>query len=319
MADEMLAYALAAVDTEPGFLEVPTPQVDKGEVLVRVTAASVNPHDGQVATGEAARYMQYRYPVVLGSDFAGVVEAVGREVDDLAVGDRVFGLVRERIAARGSLAPLLATPREHLAPTPTTITDQQAGVLGLAAITALHCVDATGALTRGDLVLVNGATGGVGTYVVQLLAAQGVAVIATARPSAADYIREAGATHAVDWTAGDLKGAVSALAPHGVAAIIDVITSTPEVLTALSHRLLGPGGRVVSTRHAVDQARVKAGTGVNVLSEASADVLDRVAQLADAHVLRAPITASVPFARVAEAFQFLDRGVIGKVAVQMPG
>ena len=177
----MRAYVLPEPESTPIVTDVPTPRPAPGEVLVRVTSSSVNPHDLMVASGAAARYMEYRYPVVLGSDLTGTVEAVGSGVDGPSPGDRVFGLVRELVAARGSFADRVAVPREWLAPTPEGLDDEAAGALGLAALTALRCVEAIDP-ADGEVVLVNGATGGVGSYAVQMVLARGAAVVATARP-----------------------------------------------------------------------------------------------------------------------------------------
>ena len=317
----MRAYALTAEGSAAAFHDVPRPAARTGEVLVRVAAASLNPHDAAIRNGDAARYMTYRYPVVLGSDFAGVIEAVGEGVTDLRRGDRVFGLVRERVASRGSLAPLVAVPRDWLALTPPSLPDADAGVLGLAALGALRCVDAIQPLTAGQVVLVNGATGGIGGYVIQLLAEHGVHVIATARAGEEDeYVRALGAAETVDWKAADLQGVVADRHPSGVDAIVDLVTPDAASLTRLARAVVRRGGQVVSTRHAVAPDDLPTMSGENLVITVDAEALDRIAKKAAAGLLRAPHVTTYDFVDVEDAFNALAAGVRGKIAVRLlPG
>ena len=312
----MRAYALTAPNRKPEVIDSPVPTVADGEVLVRVSASSANPHDVTVASGAAARYMTYYYPAILGSDLAGTVEAVGPGVDDLAPGDRVFGLVRERVVARGSFAELVAVPREWVARTPHGIEDADAGVLGLAALTALRAVDAI-APVAGDIVLVNGATGGVGSYALQMLVARGATVVATARPDEEDHVKRLGAKDVVDWEADDVAAAVQALHPRGIAAIVDLVTRDSGAFTALAAGVLAPGGRVACTGHAADPDQLPGVRAVNVVAEVDQDALLVVADLAGSGVLTTSIAHTYDFDELDEAFSALGRGVVGKLAVRI--
>jgi len=307
------ALVLPAEGAAPVFADLPAPEAGHGEVLVHISASSVNPHDAMVASGAAARYMEYRYPVVLGSDFAGEVVAVGDGVDDLSPGARVFGLVRERIAARGAFAELVAVPRDWMAPVPDGVDDASAGVLGLAAVTALRCVEAVDA-GRGDVVLVNGATGGVGSYTIQLLVARGAFVIATARPGEETaHVRALGADEVVDWSDGDLATSVRAVRSAGVTAVVDVVTRDREVLARLTGSVLAPDGRVASTGHAADPDNPGA---TNVLTEVDQAALRTIAELVASGRLRAPVTGTFALDAVDRAFAALRDGAVGKLAVR---
>jgi len=307
------ALVLPAEGAPPVLTDLPAPKPGNAEVLIRISASSVNPHDAMVASGAAARYMEYRYPVVLGSDFAGEVVAVGDGVDDLSPGTRVFGLVRERIAARGAFAELVAVPREWVTPVPDGVDDASAGVLGLAAVTALRCVEAVDA-GPGDVVLVNGATGGVGSYAVQLLAARGGTVIATARPDEESaHVRALGAAEVVDWSDGDLAASVRAVRPAGVTAVVDLVTHDRGALARLTGSVLAPDGRVASTGHAADPDSPGA---TNVLTEVDQDALRTIAELVGSGRLRAPITSTFTLGEVDRAFAALRDGALGKLAVR---
>src|SRR5215218_4977054 len=176
----MRAFILPDFERQPTAADIPMPEAKPGEALVRVHAASVNGVDLSIASGQLQGMLEYHFPVVLGKDFAGTVEAVGTGVTGFAAGDRVFGVVSDPspLSSR-SFAEYLAVPAEpNLTRVPEGV-DVAAGVLGLAGAAALQAVDAI-APVAGEIVLVSGATGGVGAYAVQLAAARGATVIATA-------------------------------------------------------------------------------------------------------------------------------------------
>lgn len=313
----MRAYILPGHGEQPLLTDVSMPELADGEVRVRITASSMTPNDIHVATGVAAAYRTYVYPVTLGTDLAGTVDAVGAGVDDLAPGDRVFGLVREQVAARGSFAELVAVPREWLVPTPAELDDLSAGALGLAALTAWQCVSAV-APESGETVLVNGAAGGVGSYAVQLLTARGVSVIATARPGEQTaHVRELGATDVVDWTAGDLAEPVRALRPEGVAAVVDLVHLDQGAFAQFATQVLGPGGRVASTMMAADPARLPGIRAANVITEIDQDALRALAELAGTGRLRVPVTRVFDLNDIGQAFSALGAGVTGKLAIRI--
>ncbi len=312
----MRAYVQSAAEQPFLLTDLPEPDVADGEVLVRVVASSINPHDAAVASGAAARYMTYHHPVVLGSDLAGTIEAVGTGVTDVAVGDRVFGLVRERVASRrGSLAELVAVPRQAVTTIPADLDDASAGALGLAALTALRCVEAIDP-TADEIVLVNGATGGVGSYVVQMLIALGAVPVATARPGEEEaHVRQLGASSTLDWSTNDLPVAVRALYPEGITGVIDLVTRDRETLTELATQVLASGGRVASTNHAADPDRLPGVRAYNILAELDEEALRALADLAGDGRVRAPITATFAFDELDAAFAALQAGTVGKLAI----
>ncbi len=136
----MKAFVLPTFDEQPIVADIPTPEPGPGEVLVRVRAASVNGVDLSIASGQLQGMMEYHFPVVLGKDFAGTVEAVGEGVSDFAAGDRVFGVVFDPSPLHSrSFAEYLAVPAgPNLMRLPDGIDLAAAGVLGLAAVVAIH-------------------------------------------------------------------------------------------------------------------------------------------------------------------------------------
>jgi len=191
-------------------------------LLVRVDSSSVNGFDVATAAGYLQGLMEHRYPLVLGKDFAGTVEAVGDGVDGFAVGAAVFGVVMQPVLGTGSLAEYVTVSAGYgVADLPEGLRVRDAGALGLAGTAALDALNAVDP-DKDETVLISGATGGVGTLAVQLAAARGARVIAAARGGAeAEFVT--GLTdaevHVVDFT-GDVDAQVRALAPSGVDTVL---------------------------------------------------------------------------------------------------
>ena len=228
----MKAFALSAFGEEPAVTEVPVPKPGPGEVRVRVHAASVNGFDLSVAKGMLQGAMEHRFPVVLGKDFAGVVDAMGEGVGEYAVGDRVFGVVTKDFLGDGSFAEYVTVPTGvGIARLPEEIEFCEAAALGLAGTAAVMAFDGAG-VREGDTVLVVGATGGVGQQGVQLAAAAGARVIATAHSDAEiDVVTKLGAAHTVDYTA-DVSAQVRDIVPDGVDVVLHFAGSPEPVVAA---------------------------------------------------------------------------------------
>src|SRR4051812_28374950 len=218
----MRAITIDSPETQPVLRDdLPAPTPADNEILVRVHASSVNPVDNSIAAGMLAQMgIAYEYPVILGRDYAGVVEEAGAGVTDYSAGDEVFGfLLHANPTARdGAWAELVTVTEElSIAPVPEGIGLPTAGVAPLAGITALTLVDAL-ELSQGDVVLIAGATGGVGSLAVQLAAQAGARVIAPALPEDEDFLRELG-VHEVLPRDGDVAQRVREHRPDGVDAL----------------------------------------------------------------------------------------------------
>ena len=314
----MKAFVLESFETEPRYRETPDPQPAEGEVRIRVAASSVNGFDVAVAGGFMRHVLEYRFPAILGSDYAGVVDAVGADVADFARGEEVFGCVRRESLRDGAWAEYVVVPESSgIATKPSTVDMLQAGSLALAGVTALRAVDAV-ELSEGDAVLVVGATGGVGHYVVQLLAGRGVSVVATARPDGQSFVEQLGATQMVDYAGGDVAAAVRRSCPEGVVAIIDLATPAPDDLTTLSE-VVREGGSVVSSRRAADvDALAKRGiTGTNVMATTDREPYERLATMVAEGTLHANLDQVFELDRAADAIAAFKRGKRGKIALRV--
>ena len=185
------------------FMEVPTPTPKDDEVLIRIRAASVNPLDWHFMRGEPF-FIRLMFggllkPKVsrLGVDVAGQVEAVGRNVTQFKPGDEVFG------ACRGAFAEYVCATEDKLALKPANISFEDAAAVPVAAITALQGLRDKGRIQRGHKVLVDGASGGVGTFAVQIAKSFGAEVTAVCSTRNVDTARSIGADHVIDYTRED--------------------------------------------------------------------------------------------------------------------
>lgn len=311
----MQAYALTAFEQPPGLTRVPVPEPGPHEVRVRVTASSVNPFDAAAGAGFFRRMSEYRFPAVLGRDVAGTVEAVGAEVTAWHVGDEVWGMVKRPWIGDGTFAEYVVVPDDrYLAVRPDTLPLEQAGALGLAGVTALQCLDDLGC-APGDTILINGATGGVGSFAVQLAVAAGLRVIATARPgSETDHVRGLGADGVVDWSAGDVPAAAHALAPGGVAGVVDLVSRDTTTFLALS-RAAAPTGAAVTTLGAAPATPAGGPRTGNVHSDGDPVLLQRLVNSIAAGSLRIPLVDVVDFAHIDRAFDLLAAAPLGKIGL----
>jgi NADPH:quinone reductase-like Zn-dependent oxidoreductase len=182
--------------------DIDKPVIKDDEVLVRVRAASVNPPDWAALTGvpyvarTATGVRKPRNPV-RGSDVAGTVEAVGKNVTGLRVGDEVFG------AGAGTFAEYAVAPEKKLVPKPANVTFEQAAALPMAGVTALLALRDKGNVQPGQKVLINGAGGGIGTFAVQIAKAFGAEVTGVCSTTKVELVRSIGADHVIDYTQQD--------------------------------------------------------------------------------------------------------------------
>ena len=157
----MRAIATTDFGAPATLVEIPAPEPAEGEILVRVASSSINGFDLSVASGRLQGMMEHRFPVVLGKDFAGTVEAVNAGVDGFVEGDNVFGVLMKPELGDGCFAERIATPAAFAAKVADGLDAATAGALGLAGTAAHDAVEAVEP-KHGETALVSGATGGVG-------------------------------------------------------------------------------------------------------------------------------------------------------------
>ncbi len=287
--------------------EVDDPLVGPDTVLVSVRAAGVNPVDWKVVAGGLQSRIPHHRPLVPGWDVAGVVEAVGPAVTEVAAGDRVLAYARKDHVQDGTFAEKVAVPIRAVTRIPDGIGFAPAGALPLAGLTAEQLLEAT-ETTKADTVLVHNAAGGVGTFAVQLAGLRGARVIGTASPGRFDYVRSLGA-EPVEYGDG-LVARVRDLAPDGVDVVLDLIGG--EALAA-TPELMAPEGRVASI---IDPGTVADLGGRYVFVRPDAEMLARLVGYVAEGQVRVEVAETYPLDRAAEALERNKQGhTRGKIVV----
>jgi len=216
--------------------DVPQPSPRTGELLVRVHAAGLNPVDFKTRAGALKIIHNYPLPIVMGNELSGVVEAVGPGVMRFAKGDRVFARVNKDIM--GAFAEYAVVHEDHAARMPTSLDFPSAAAVPLAALTALQALRDELRLSADERIFIPGATGGVGTFAIQIAKQLGAHVAATASPRGEALVKRLGADVVIDYSRERFEYKLS-----GYDCAFDLLGG--DTLTRL-WSVLKPGGRVVS-------------------------------------------------------------------------
>ncbi|MEV5959957.1 NADP-dependent oxidoreductase [Streptomyces sp. NPDC051987] len=288
------------------FADVDRPVPGPGELLVAVRAAGVNPVDWKLRGGfRRPGEGEARFPVVLGSEAAGVVEGIGAGVTGFSVGDEVFGN-----APHGAFAEYALLTASVTAHKPAALSFTDAATLPVAAATAYDGVRQLD-LPEGATLLVTGAGGGVGVAALQIAHAWGLRVIAVASEAKKDLVESLGAVHVPSGPG--LADRVRSVAPDGVDGVYDLVGG--EVL-AEAAGLLADRTRLI-TAGALPQTVAALG-GARVARARTAAVLDAVAELVVAGELDPHVSRTFPLDRADEALRAVEEGhALGKIVIEV--
>jgi NADPH2:quinone reductase len=312
----MRAFAFDAF-AEPGSIhELPDPQPAEGQVRVRVRAASINPFDSFVVQGYMKDRMKHPFPLVPCSDLSGTIDLLGLGVDGFAVGDPVFGITG-RMVGEGTLAELTTAAAVNIARRPVALDEREAAAMPLAGVSALMSVEAADPKPRGVIVIV-GASGGIGGYAVQLAAQRGARVIGVTSSYHLEYVKSLGAAEVVDRTMGDVLETLKSRHRNGVDAIID--TASDAGAMARLSELVRKGGVVISMRGAaaVDELAKRGIRGVNIQTRVTNERLTQLARLRAEGKLKAPMIHTYALEDAGEAFRAVGHSG-GKIVVTIDG
>jgi NADPH:quinone reductase len=276
--------------------DIPMPTPPTGEVVVAVKAAGINPGEAAIRSGALDDRFPATFPSGEGSDLAGIVVAIGDDVDDFAVDDEVLGFSWRR----SSHATHVSVPASQLIHKPPQLSWTTAGSLYVVCCTAYAAVRAVDP-GAGETVAVSAAAGGVGTIVVQLLALRNGTVLGIASPSNAEWLRSHGA---VPVPYGDgLLDRLEAEAPDGIDAFIDLFG--PEYLQlAVDLDISRDRIETIASFEKAQELGVKADGSVTA---STPEVLAEMANLVASGAIEIPIAATYPLERVADAFEELER------------
>ncbi|MFJ1969928.1 NADP-dependent oxidoreductase [Streptomyces sp. NPDC087903] len=288
-------------------VEVDRPVPGPGQVLVAVRAAGVNPVDWKQRTGyrRPGESGSHDFPAVFGNEVSGVVEELGDEVRDLAVGDEVFGRPVE-----GGYSEYALLSVDLIARKPAALSFADAATLPVAAATALDGIAQLG-LPSGATVLVTGAGGGVGVAVVQIARARGLRVVGLASEGKKDFVESLGAVHVPagpGWTE-----RVRAAAPEGVDGVYDLVGA--DVLTEAATLPADPAKVVTAGAPAEDVEKLG---GARVTRFRTSDRLEAVADIVVKGELDPHVTRTFPLDRAGEALRAVEEGhARGKIVIEV--
>ena len=181
--------------------DVPKPEPWPGQVRIRVQAASVNPIDWRLRSGSFRFLLPQKFPLILGFDVAGKIDAIGTNVEGFRLGDRVYSRLDSK--GGGGYAEYTVTRSTAIAPIPESLSFTEAAALPLVALTALQGLTRFGHVKARQRVLINGASGGVGTAAVQIACALGAEVTGVCSESNAELVKSLGATTVIDYQSKD--------------------------------------------------------------------------------------------------------------------
>ncbi len=305
----MKAFAIDRFGDEGSIHELPTPEVSGDDVLVRVVAAGLNPLDWKIRDGIRG---DRSFPLVLGQDFAGVVVATGPAAQRYVTNDRIFGTTHDH----GTFAEYAIvgenSPLDPVAKVPDDVGDADAAALPTAGLTALASLNALG-VQSNTLLLINGATGGIGMFASQMARARGAAVVGTVHSGKEEFARSLGVDETVAYDREDVVAALAQRYPNGIDALLDLVSNAEEIkrLGGLVRR----GGTVVSTVYTADVEWFES-RGVKAINivltqtpESSHHGLRELVKMVEAGAVRVVISEEYQLSDAAVA---LDRSKSGK-------
>lgn len=307
----MKAVAVNSFGESPRVLDLPDPEPGPGEVLVGMHFASINPVDWAATDGALTGFTKNRFPLILGFDGAGRIEAVGAGVQRFTVGDLVHGQFWGDVLAFGTYAERLTIVEQPafgaLQRVPDSVDPRLAAALPTAGMTADGALEQLGC-RAGETLLILGATGGVGVLATQLAVQAGLTVIATARADAREQMQRLGAAETIDYTAQMPGEAFGTSQPGGVHGVLDLV-GDPEGL-AVAARHLRDGGHAVSIAYGVtdELAAQERITATNYLLDDKPARLRRVSERLAARSLEIPIDREVALRQAPEAVAAARRG-----------
>lgn len=279
--------------------DVPMPAINDDDVLIKVEAAGINPIDWKVRSG-LRKDPNRHLPLILGWDVSGVIERLGKNVVNFQPGDEVYS--RPDVTRNGAYAEYIAVRASEIALKPQSLGHKEAAAVPLAGITAWQGLFTHGKLQKGQKVLIQGASGGVGTLAVQLAKWSGAYVIGTASAKNVEFLRQLGADEVIDYEKEHFENKL-----HNIDLVFDTIGGDTQIK---SLNVLKPGGILVSTVGIKDEEMVKARgiTGIAYMAQSSSEQLQQMAQLIDQGRLMPIISKTFPLPGAAEAQKESEEG-----------
>ncbi|MEX5593210.1 NADP-dependent oxidoreductase [Pseudomonas orientalis] len=331
----MKAFFIDRYGKQDGMIgHVPDPAVGVHDVLIQVHAASVNPLDSKISTGDFKLILPYRFPLILGNDLAGVVVRTGAAATRFKPGDEVYARPPE--SRIGTFAELIAVHENALAFKPANLSMAEAAAMPLAALTAWQVLVETAQVKRGQKVLIHAGSGGVGTLAIQLAKHLGAFVATTTSTANVEWVKALGADVVIDYKQQDFANEL-----HDFDMVLNSLGS--DVLEK-SLKVLKPGGQLISLSGpptaqfaqsqglpwVLGQAMRLLSSGIRrkarkrgvsyafLFMRADGIQLQKITALIEAGVIKPIIDRSFPFESTAQALRYVDQGrAKGKVTITL--
>ncbi len=301
--------------------DLPTPKPTRRQCLIKVAAVDVNPIDVYIRTGAIGA--QLSFPFILGRDLAGTVVETGGSVKDFKAGDRVWATSQGADGRPGTFAEFAAVDHRWLHPIPEGVSDEDIVALSLTGVTAQLGLVRSASLKTGEILFVNGGTGGVGSCVVQMAKILGARVIATAgTDEKVAACRDLGADLAINYKTQDVVAAIKAFAPEGVSVWWETLRE-PDfdraiTLLAIRGRMIIMAGRDARPLFPVGPFYVKdcslhGFAMFNASAREQRAAANAISRWAAEGKLRARIDRVLPLAQTADAHRLQEESTVQKI------
>jgi NADPH:quinone reductase-like Zn-dependent oxidoreductase len=290
------------------FENVPRPEPNENQALVRVIASGVNPADPLTLSGKYAREFGTHLPLIPGYDIAGVVEKTGANVTKLKAGDAVYGYP----TFGGGWADYVTVTEGEVAAKPKSLNFVEAAAVPMGALTAWQALVDVAQLQPGQIILIHGGSGGVGSFAIQIAKARGARVIATASTANQDLLKQLGADVAIDYTKTKFEDVA-----EDVDAVLDPVGKDT---LARSYGVLKRGGIVMSLVARPDPTEIKKRgiRGAAISVHPDAEDLAEIAHLVDAGKVKPVVTQVLPLSEaIAAQRQAATHHTRGKVVLRI--
>ena len=291
--------------------DIPNPTAGKGQILVDIYAASINPFDIIIREGFMQKFIPLRFPVTVGGDFAGTVAGIGEGVTGYIVGNKVFGTAITLNGSSGGFADFASVTTGSVSLMPNNLDFENAASLPLVGSSAVQALEDHMKLRSGQKILIHGGAGGIGSIAIQLAKSIGAYVAATTSSADRDYVKSLGADLAIDYKNEDFQTLVK-----DYDAVFDTVGGE---ITTKSFNVLKKGGILVSMKGEPDKTlALKFGVvGIGQNTKTNTDHLIRVKELVESGKLKPQVDKIFSINEVKEAFLYQAAPHHGKVVLKI--
>jgi NADPH:quinone reductase and related Zn-dependent oxidoreductases len=299
-------------------VELKTPKPGEGEVLVKVKAAGVNPVDVKIREGLLVSRVPCIFPIIPGWDFSGEIVDHGFAAHRFDIGEKVIGYCRRPTIQHGTYADYITLPEAYITKAPKNIPLRNAAALPLAGLTAYQSLFTHGRLKKNETVVIWGASGGVGSFAVQLAAKKEAKVIAIASKKNTEYTKKLGASYAIDYTSQNVEEEIRKLSPEGVDLVFDTIGG--ETFKRCFN-IVKRSGRIVSILENIKEASQLPKPEIEYhycFVEPNSSNLNVLREMVDNGDLKIHVEMEYPLEEAAKAQEMVEKGhTKGKIIITM--